>query len=343
LIIHSFLPDRKYKMLNEKNFLIIFFIGICAAGALILFIRYHRELNAARQQVKNLGSRVIETDCGRIEYARIGDGAPVLVVHGTMGGFDQGLLVAKPIIDAGFQVISVSRFGYLGTPLPEKASIDSQADAYACLLDELGIRQAAVFTFSGGATSSIRFAARYPERISALVLLAPAAPGKVIVPPPPRMIFDTLMRSDLVYWTMITYNRSFGYRMLGVPAEFNLTAEYKAELDQSLATTLPVSERIDGFIYDNYDPQFYADFYESISENSPYPLSNIATPVLVIGTEDDPYSNIENVRSLAEKFPNKRLFTLPDGGHPHLGHNREVNAELIQFLNNNAGVLENNQ
>ncbi len=325
-------------MTNSKCLILIILTGIIIFVIVAVFTRYQREISAARKHINDLGSQVVKTDCGPIEYARIGDGYPVLVVHGTMGGFDQGLLVAKPIIDAGFQVISISRFGYLQTPLPENASVDMQADAYACLLDELGIQQAAVFTFSGGATSSIRFAARYPERISALILLAPAAPGKVVVPPPPRIIFDTLMRSDFFYWTMITYFRSFGYQMLGVPREFTLTPDYKTELDQTLSTTLPLSERIDGFIYDNYDPQFNDDFYESISECSPYPLSNIATPVLLIGAEDDPYSNIENVRDLAEKFPNKRLYVLPDGGHPHLGHSQEVNTEINQFLNKNTGA-----
>ena len=330
-------------MTNSKCLILIILAGVIIIVIVAVFTRYQREIRTASKHINDLGSHGIKTDCGPIEYVRIGAGYPVLVVHGTMGGFDQGLLVAKPIIDAGFQVISISRFGYLQTPLPENANVDMQADAYACLLDELGIQQAAVFTFSGGATSSIRFAARHPERISALILLAPAAPGKVIVPPPPKMIFDTLMRSDFFYWTMITYFRSFGYQMLGVPLEFSLSPEYKAELDQSLATTLPISERIDGFIYDNYDPQFNDDFYGSISESSPYPLSNVATPVLVIGAEDDPYSNIENVRGLAEKFPNNRLFTLPDGGHPHLGHNQEVNAELIQFLNKNTGMSGKSQ
>ena len=37
--------------------------------------------------------QVIETDCGPIEYARIGEGYPVLVVQGDMGGFDQGLML----------------------------------------------------------------------------------------------------------------------------------------------------------------------------------------------------------------------------------------------------------
>ena len=330
-------------MTNSKCLILIILAGVIIIVIVAVLTRYQREISAVRKHINDLGSQVIDTNCGPIEYARIGAGYPVLVAHGTMGGFDQGLLVAKPIIDAGFQVISISRFGYLQTPLPENASVDMQANAYACLMDELGIQKAAFFTFSGGATSSIRFAARYPQRLSALILLAPAAPGKVVVPPPPRIIFDTLLRSDFIYWTVITYFRSFGYQMLGVPPEFTLTTEYKAELDQSLSTTLPISERIDGFIYDNYDPQLQDEFYGSISENSPYPFSEISTPVLLIGAEDDPYSNIENVRSLAEKFPNKRLFTVPDGGHPHLGHNLEVNAELIHFLNKNTGTSGESQ
>jgi pimeloyl-ACP methyl ester carboxylesterase len=326
-------------MTAYKTYLFVILIGIIVIGTVIIVDRYLREIHAARETLNILGNQVIETDCGPIEYSRVGEGYPVLVVHGTMGGFDQGLLTAKPIIEAGYQVISVSRFGYLRSPLPADASLNRQADIYACLLDELDIEQAAIFTFSGGATSSIRFAARHPGRLSALILLAPAAPGEVRVPAPPRFIFNTLMRSDFLFWAMITYNRPFGYQMLGVPGRFPLTPAHEAELDDGLATTLPISGRIDGFLLDNYDPQFVNDFYESISETSPYPLSKIEIPVLLIDAEDDPYSNIENVRGLAEKFPNARLFVVPDGGHPHLGHSQEVNVEIEQFLRSNLAVL----
>jgi pimeloyl-ACP methyl ester carboxylesterase len=150
------------------------------------------------------------------------------------------------------------------------------------------------------------------------------------------------MRSDFLFWAMITYNRPFGYQMLGVPSGFPLTPAHEVLLNESLATTLPISGRINGFLFDNYDPQYVNDFYESISEASPYPLGEIKTPVLLIDAEDDPYSNIENVRSLGTMFPNARLFVVPDGGHPHLGHAEEVNGELIQFLNSYVDPLNSN-
>ena len=114
---------------------------------------------------------MIETACGPIEFARIGEGYPLLVVHGAMGGFDQGLFLARNVDIPNSQTIAVSRFGFLRSPVPPGATLDTQADAFAALLDALEIRQAAVFAVSAGSTSAIRFAARHPERVSALILI----------------------------------------------------------------------------------------------------------------------------------------------------------------------------
>jgi hypothetical protein len=65
-----------------------------------------------------------------LTYVRL----PVLVVHGAGGGFDQGLHFGAPLAAKGFQVIAMSRFGYLRTPLPAEASAAAQADGHVCLL-----------------------------------------------------------------------------------------------------------------------------------------------------------------------------------------------------------------
>jgi pimeloyl-ACP methyl ester carboxylesterase len=313
-----------------KIYPFVILLSIIVIVGVTVMARYQREISAARERIDSLGSQVVETDCGPIEYARVGEGSPVLVVHGTLGGFDQGLLTAKPIIEAGFQVISVSRFGYLRSPMPENARVDMQADAYACLLDTLGIQRAAVFTFSAGATTSIRFAVRYPERVSALILQSPAAPGKVYVASPPKAVF-TLLRSNFFNWALVSYFRTIMQRAIGVPERFVLTPEFETEVKDILATTIPSSRRIDGFYFDCYGVT--SEFNEEISETSPYSVYKIETPALVINALDDPLAIHENVRGLAEKFPNVRLYNVPDGGHPLLGHAEEVKSEIVQFLN----------
>jgi pimeloyl-ACP methyl ester carboxylesterase len=323
-------------MVNLRVYLLVILASFIVIGSVTVAVRYFRDINTARAHVDNLGSQVIETACGKIEYARMGDGYPVLVIHGAMGGFDVGFLLAKPLIDAGFQVISVSRFGYLRSPMPVDANLDRQADAYACLLDTLGIQQVAVYTVSGGANSSIRFAARYPERVSALILQSPAAPGNVKVATPPRAIFDYMLRSDFVYWAFITYVKPMAWSQVGVPKGFVVSPELEGQIKDVLSSSLPSSGRMDGMIFDLYTSA--SEFYDEISETSAYPLSEIHIPVLVIDALDDPLAVTENVRSLAEKFPNARLFILPDGGHLLLGHAVEVNAEITQFLHSNIAV-----
>jgi pimeloyl-ACP methyl ester carboxylesterase len=75
-------------------------------------------------------------------------------------------------VEVGFELISPSRPGYLGTRLDGRGAIDDQADLYAALLDALGHDRAGVLTWSGGGPSGYRLAVRHPERVTALVAFA---------------------------------------------------------------------------------------------------------------------------------------------------------------------------
>ncbi len=305
--------------------------GILLTGGAAVAARYTRDIRTARKRVDSLGSQVIETASGPIEVARVGEGYPILVVHGAIGGFDQGLFLARNVNLPNIQVISISRFGYLRSPVPAGATLDAQADIYASLLDALGIRQAAVFAVSAGTTSAIRFAARHPQRVSALILLGPDAPGETYMALPPRFVFDTLMRSDFASWAMFTF---FGKQMqisTGlVPKGYPLTAEHWALADKVQMSDLPTSRRMDGIIFETY--AYEDEFKAFVSPASPYPLKQIKTPTLVINAADDPISIPENVRRLAEQMPNARLYVVPDGGHLFFGHAEDVKAEIAQFL-----------
>lgn len=327
-------------MVHNMIYLFVILIGILVIGIVAVTARYMRDIRAARKRVNNMGSQVIETEYGPIEYIRVGDGYPVLVVHGAMGGFDQGLWLARSFNITDHQVISISRFGYLRSPLPADANLDMQADAFASLLDALQIRQAAVFGVSAGSTSAIRFAARHPERISALILLSPDAPGRVQMAMPPRFIFDTLLRSDFVYWILVTYFGKWVQNGIGlVPRGYALSPEYQTQVRMIQAGDLPVSRRIDGMIFETYTCA--DEFNASVSAISPFPLSKIEIPVLVINSADDPIAIPENVRRLTEQMPNARLFVVPDGGHFLFGHLEEVKAEIAKFFRTNVPELHN--
>ena len=108
----------------------------------------------------------MRTSRGLIEHATLGDGdePAVLVIHGTPGGYDQGLCVALRAGPLSLQVIAPSRPGYLGTALDVGKTPRDQADAYADLLDALSIRKAAIVALSGGGPSAIQLAAHHADR-----------------------------------------------------------------------------------------------------------------------------------------------------------------------------------
>jgi len=304
---------------------------LVAALAALVYASYQRDIHQARERVST-GRQIVQTPCGPIEYALAGDGPPVLVVHGAGGGYDQGLEFGEPLVNSGFRVIAMSRFGYLRTPLPTDASASAQADAHACLLNALKIRRAAVIGASAGAPSSMQFALRHPDRCSAMVLLVPAAyvprPGSappMQTPPGTEFLFDTALKSDFLFWAAIRLARSTVIRaILATPPAVveNASAAEQARVGKVLEHILPVSPRRLGLLND-------AAVTSSLQS---YELERITIPTLVISTADDLFGTFDAARYTAEHVPRARFIGYRSGGHLWVGHQKEVMSAIATFL-----------
>jgi pimeloyl-ACP methyl ester carboxylesterase len=130
-------------------FFIFLFILLTLAASGVYAI-FACELSGARSRLAGR-SQTIDTSFGLMEYAMIGDGEPSLIIHGAGGGFDQAVDTAGALAGRGYRLIAPSRFGYLGSPLPTDLGTAMQADAYAELLDRLGVSRAFVIAISAGA------------------------------------------------------------------------------------------------------------------------------------------------------------------------------------------------
>jgi pimeloyl-ACP methyl ester carboxylesterase len=313
-------------------------IFVLALAALIYF-SYRRDLGAARARISS-ASQVVNTTSGPIEYADVGKGEPVLVIHGAGGGFDQGLEIAQPLIDRGFRVIAVSRFGYLRTPLPADASPEAQADAHAALLDVLKLDRVAVIGASAGGPSAMQLCLRHPERCSALVLLFPLAfaPGGA---PPTRvsdrarvvgkpswlytLVIKTTLHSDFLYWAATKIARNVLVRtVLGTPVEdFQAApANEQARAIEVMQHILPISRREKGIWND-------ATIGASLRR---YDLESLHAPTLLTSAEDDLYGTYRGARYSAEHIPGARFMGFKTGGHLLMGHWAEASAEVLGFL-----------
>jgi pimeloyl-ACP methyl ester carboxylesterase len=297
-----------------------------------MLMAYRRDLRAACARVRR-GSRIARTARGPIEFADVGEGSPVLIVHGAGGGIDQGLDFGEPLATCGFRVIAMSRFGYLRTPLPAHASAHAQADAHARLLDSLGLEHAAIIGASAGAPSALQFALRHPQRCTALVLMVPAlyaprADGESSRLPAPlatQFVFDTALRSDLLFWAALRYARRFIVRsLLATPPQIvdDAGRDEHERVDRILDHILPVSERRLGLLND-------ARITSTLRRE---PLERVGVDTLVIGVADDLFGTYEAARYTADQIPGARFLGYETGGHVWVGHEQEVVDEIARFL-----------
>jgi pimeloyl-ACP methyl ester carboxylesterase len=300
-----------------------------------MLARLHDDIARAAERAAR-GSRVLATACGPIEVQEAGTGLPLLVVHGSGGGHDQGMAFVPGLAEQGVHVIAVSRFGYLRTPRPADASPPAQADAHVCVLDALGLPRAAVLGGSAGAPSALQAAIRHPDRVSALVLLVPIAykPGSVADSAPPYSdAFDAvlvrLLGSDVLFWSALHVARDAVVRhVLATPPEqvARATGVERARVDELIDRILPVSLRARGI----------ADDTRLGKSLGPLALERVRAPTLVVSARDDGFGTYAAAQYTAAQIPGARFVGFDDGGHLLVGHGQAVRREIVELLRRSA-------
>jgi pimeloyl-ACP methyl ester carboxylesterase len=297
----------------------------------LIWWRFDSDIKQARARVAH-GSVLIATRCGLIEYQEAGTGVPLLAVHGSGGGYDQGMAFAGALAHQGIRVIAMSRFGYLRTPMPADASPAAQADAHVCLLDALGIRQAGVLGGSAGAPSALQMAIRHPKRVNALVLMVPLVykPPTLAdsAPPLPPWVENTMMRligSDFLFWSARHLAPDQLIKVvLATPPELLASANpsERTRVNAMLENILPVSARAKGLAHDTAAGKHLA----------PASLGSVRARTLIISARDDRYGTYASAKYTADGIAGARFIGFDKGGHTWVGHNDEVMSEIAKLL-----------
>ena len=283
--------------------------------------QYQKELSSARVRIVE-DSQVVKTAHGPIEYSTAGKGLPALFVHGAGGGHDMGLLFARLIGDDFFWICP-SRFGYLRTLIPPDASFESQADAYAALLDYLQIEKAAIIGLSIGGPSALLFALRHPDRCDALVLqsaISKTTPKRPIS----DWFYNTLFRSDFIYWAVSQYVKNFLIKKFGVnPAILkSLSQDERKWVEEVLHIFHPASKRYPGIRNDQ----------KATISDKQYDLDKINQPTLILHALDDRLVNVHFATYAHARIRNSELITFSSGGHFVVGIYQQCRDTIAGFL-----------
>ena len=282
-----------------------------------------------KQITRTFEAREIYSPFGTIEFLDIGEGTPVLVSHGTMGGWDHGYMLADRLLGLGYRLVVPSRFGYLKSTMPGNPDFDTQADCFAYLMDTLGIEKAAVMDLSAGGVPAMSLALRHPGKVTGLILVSTALQQAVethhsqILPVPPK-IYQWFIRSDFRFRLLLRISPKRVRSALGMTKE-NVAVLDPDEYDFVQLFTkafLPVSARYRGWANDS----------RNLSLPEIPPIEKIGAPTLVISAEDDNLAPHGWSRFVSEKIPGARLLTHATGGHLILGNTKKYRQKLRNFI-----------
>jgi pimeloyl-ACP methyl ester carboxylesterase len=273
---------------------------------------------------------------GDTQLLELGDGPPLLLVHG--GG--DGAFEWVPILSAlarNRRVLAVDRPGHgLAEPFDYRGVdlLDHARTFIRGILDSLDLPTADIAANSIGGLWATAFALDEPERVSRLVLVG--APVGVARDAPPLLRFMSLPLLGRALGQLLMRNptrdgsrRFWGQVQVAHPERLEDAlldvdvAHTRRNLDSILSLIRCVGRGIRG------RQLVLGDRWQTLK-----------VPTLYLGGERDIFARpkFENaLQAIAEGNPNVRLLRIPDAGHlPWLDEPERVVAEIERFLGTQA-------
>lgn len=259
---------------------------------------------------------VAQLDGTEIHYDDLGNGIPVMLVHGHP--FDRTMWrpQVEVLVGLGYRVVSADLRGYGASAVEAGVTtLATFADDAVNLLDALGIDEAVFVGLSMGGQIVMDVAERYPARVTALVLAdtfpdSETAEGRVV-----RMeTADQLIRDGMEHYTAVMLPKMVCAATLGQLPE---VVDHVRTMMLG-APPVGVAAALRG----------RALRREYIST-----LLAVRVPTLIVVGADDEFTPVADAERMHNLVPDSQLVVLDRAGHlPNLERPDEFNDALLWFL-----------
>jgi pimeloyl-ACP methyl ester carboxylesterase len=276
----------------------------------------------------------------RINLVELGEGPPLLFIHGLSGSWPNWLeqlpvFAGRPGPANGsppvttHRVIALDLPGFGHSPMPaEPISISGYARTIDALLDALELDAAAIVGNSMGGFVAAELAINFPQRVERLALVSPAGISTYNNPGATRAL-PSLRRIENVigaYTGWVAAHSDAVARRPGLRnAAFGLVARHPGRLPAAL-----VAEQIRGA----GKPGFIQGLAANLDYDFRHRLGEIACPTLVVWGDRDRVITVRDAEVYSELIPGARKVIFEDTGHvAMLERPAAFNALLDEFLN----------
>ena len=268
----------------------------------------------------------VEVNGERVAYLDVGQGQPVILIHGFGGSMWQWEHQQQPL-SAEFRLITPD---LIGSGLSTKPDIEYRPEQmleyFIGFMDALRIRQAALVGNSMGAGLAIGMALTYPDRVSQLVLIdgLPANVRERLTSPSIKRALDTAAPS----WLASFGNWLFGGVMIESvlkeivhdPALLTPAVIERSNRNRQRPGVIPPLMTVRDTL-----PLWESGFAKRIGE--------IRHPTLILWGEEDRVFPLPTGEDLQRTIKGSALVRIPNAGHiPQWERPDLANRAMIEFL-----------
>ena len=259
----------------------------------------------------------------RINYVDMGEGPPLVFVHGLAGCW-QNWLENIPHFAHRHRVIAVDLPGFGESELPpEDISIPGYGRFVDAFLGEIGVERAPIVGNSMGGFISAEVALSHPSRVEKLVLVSAA--GLVTVPPRQLAVSKRLAPLFHLGAARSVARREHWVRRRGLRRMFLYgVARHPDLLQPELCYEIASGAGKPGFI-DAFGAVLDYDFRDR--------LSDVTHPTLIVWGRNDRIVPVDGAHEYERLISNSRKEIFEDTGHvPMIERPHRFNRLLDEFL-----------
>lgn len=252
----------------------------------------------------------------RLYSFEMGEGRPVVLLHGMTNAGVAWLPQVAPLAGAGLRVIvpDMAAHGASG-PVDRPITVPDLVADLCAVLDQHGVEKADLVGVSMGGTTALATAIERPERVGRLVVVN-AGPST----DQPRF------RSMLSKWAETLRGDDGPLRLLDELWPFSVSERFSASDDGRRTYQLwrAIAATVNG--------PAMAHVLEGVGGfDASGRLSSIAAPTLLVGGSEDPSAAV--IKKLAEALPNARYVEIAGAKHiANLDGADAFTRELLRFL-----------
>ncbi len=274
-------------------------------------------------------STIINTKLGDIEYCSIGNGIPIVFIHGGHSNCYE-MLSHKGFDLEKFHLITPSRPGYGKTPLNGKETPKQAADLIAELLEYLSIDKTIIYGISAGGLTAIEMASNYPEKVEKLIL-ASAISNKWLdksekIYKTAQIMFHPKMEGFT--WGMVRFFSKIFPKMIAK----SFYPQFSTHPGHELRHT-DVQELVLALNHYHSKNGFLNDIDQEINDET---LTKIRCPSLIVHSKNDNSVSFDHAAHSKEMIENSRIVELNnEWGHLFwIGKDSEQSIQkTIEFIN----------